>query len=181
MPTKWFKNHGQRSLTETGSALGFIIWKIAFDRLKSLRSADIGVLGPTQSIDMLGEISIFLIHNADRIIHDTYSEGDRAELLQSIAINVADNYAGNALDALGEGEHRNDFINKLNERLSEYSNIRGEGEGLRYGLTRKLGANAESCVPDKDKPWVAQQLIEIEIPVVFTRFDKACASLLASE
>jgi len=178
MPTKWFKNHGERTVNETASALGFIFWKISFDRLKSLRQADIGVFGSEQSMGMLEEISIFLIHAADRIIHENYSPEERAELLQKIAMNVADNYAGNALDAMGPGDHKNNFIKTLNERLSQYSAITGSGEALRFSLTRTLGENAKSHVPEKDKPWVAQQLIEIEIPEIFGRFDKACQSLL---
>jgi len=178
MRTKWFKNHGERTTDETSSALGFIFWQISIDRLKSLRKADIGVFSPQQSIDILREISMFLIHNADRIIHERFSAEERAELLQKLAVHVADNYAGNALDALGSGDYKNEYISRLNERLSEYSAIIGSGEGLRFSLSRTLGAHAEAIVPEKDKPWVAQQLIEIEIPEVFDKFDRACGSLL---
>ena len=181
MPTKFFRKHGERTVDEVSSALGFIFWKISFDRLKSLRNADIGVFSPKQAMGILLEISIFLIHNADRIIHEKYSPEDRAELLQKLAMNVAGNYEGNALDAFGPGDHKNHFVNTLNERLSQYSQVTGEGEGLRFSLTRTLGANAESHVPEKDKPWVAQQLIEVEIPEIFGRFDKACRELLAEE
>ena len=159
----------------------WIFWKISFDRLKSLRQADIGVFGPEQSMGMLLEISIFLIHCADRIIHEKYPAQERAELLQKLAMNVADNYAGNALDAFGPGDHKNTFINTLNDRLAQYSQVTGSGDGLRFSLTRTLGANAESHVPEKDKPWIAQQLIEVEIPEIFGRFDKACQSLLVDD
>ena len=179
MRTKWFKNHGERSVDETSSALGFIFWQIAIDRLKSLRKSDVEIFSPQSSMAILQEIAIFLIHNADRIIHETYSAEERAELLQKLAIHVADSYADNALDAFGSGDHKNAFINTLNERLASYSQITGSGEGLRFALSRSLGQYAEATVPEKDKPWIAQQLIEIEIPVVFEKFDKACESLLA--
>jgi len=178
MRTKWFKNHGQRTVDETSSALGFIFWQIAIDRLKSLRSANIDVFSPQQSIAFLGEISIFLIHNADRIIHENYSDEERGKLLQNLAMNVAGNYEGNAIDALGPDDHKNQFINKLNGRLTEYSQISGAGEGLRFSLSRALGSNTEAIMSEKDRPWIAQQLIEIEIPEVFTKFDRACKSLL---
>jgi len=181
MRTKWFKNHGNRSLEETGSALGFIIWQIAIDRLKSLRGANIDVFSPIQSINFLGELAIFFIHNADRIIHKNYSGEDRATLIQQIAVNVANNYAGNAIDALGKpdvGDHKTHFIELLNERLAAYSTIAGEGEGLRFSLSRSLGGYTENIASEKDVPWVAQQLIEIEIPEAYEKFDTASDSLL---
>jgi len=178
MPTKWFKNHGKRTMDETGSALGFIIWKISFDRLKSIRKADFGVFGPKESMGFLTEVSLFLIHNADRVIYEKYSPDERAALLQKIAMYVAANYVDNAQDAFGPGDHKNHFIDQLNQRLTEYSQIGGSGEALRFSLTRLLGTHVELLVPEKDRPWVAQQLIESEMPDIFTRFDKACESLL---
>ena len=179
MRTRWFKNHGERSIDETSSALGFIFWQIAIDRLKSLRKANVDIFSPQQSMAILQEIAIFLIHNADRIIHENYSPEERAELLQKLAMHIANNYAENALDALGPADHKNEFINKLNDRLAHYSKIIGSGEGLRFSLSRALGQYAEDTVTDEDKPWIAQQLIEIEIPEIFKKFNKACESLLS--
>jgi len=178
MRTKWFKNPGERTPEETASALGFIFWQIAKDRLMHLRNAEFDILTPESSIKVLGEFSAFLIHVADRKIYVDFNAEDRGTIIQLVAKKVSVPFCDNALDAVGPGPHGDVFFEMLNNRLAAYSEITGEGEKLNYSLSRALAGFIENHVLDKDRSWVASQLIEIEIPEIFEKFNKAYQDLI---
>jgi len=176
MRTKWFKNHN-KGPEQNASALAFIFWQIAIDRLRHLRTNQFQVFTPQLTVDVLAEMACFLVHLADREFHEKLELNDRNQLLQLMAKNISVTYADNALDALGPSDHASQFIDLLNQRLPSYSEVSGTGEGLRYALSRLLGSYIEKLVLEKDKQWIAQQVIEIEIPEILSKFDKAIADL----
>lgn len=178
MRTKWFKNAGERTPEETASALGFIFWQIAKDRLMHLRKAEFDIFSAETSIKVLGEFAAFLTHIADRKIYVDFNSEDRAAIIQLVAKKVSVPFCDNALDAVGPGPHEEVYFEMLNNRLAAYSELSGEGESLNYSLSRALAGFIERHVSDKDKSWVASQLIEVEIPVIFEKFDKAYKDLM---
>ena len=178
MRTKWFKHAGERTPEETASALGFIFWQIAKDRLLSLRKAEFAILSPEASIKVLGEFAAFLTHVADRNIYVDFNTEDRAAIIQLVAKKVSVPFCDNALDAVGPGPHAEVYFEMLNKRLAAYSEISGSGEQLNYSLSRALAGYIEKHVMAKDKSWIASQLIEVEIPIALEKFDKAYKDLM---
>jgi len=178
MRSKWYKKEKQRTAKEIAGALAFIYWQCAVDRIKHMRAASFSLFTPEVTLATMRELLILLLHLTDRQLHETVDDNQRAEIIQLLAINLSNTYDENATDALGFANHKSEFINLSNERIGEYAEISASGEALQFSLSRVLAQNITQQCQENDKPWISSQLIEIEIPALFEKYDKATSDLL---
>ena len=177
--SRWFKGEREKTPAEIAGALAFIIWRISDNALKNLRKADFSIdIGP-QYISFLGEFLIFMILLSDRIVYTRMSEEERQEFTSALANRAAENFAENRTLWLG-GELRevkDRFIDRLNERSTEYAQFEYTGVDTSFTFVLYFGQCMREVMNEKDQTWVVDQLMAIEVPEAVKMLDKALVGL----
>ena len=88
--SKWTNKKKERSLEETAGALAFIEWRIAQQALLNLENEGFQTDTQSDRLDVLQELSSFLIHVADRIIHKDFNDEERQRFVVALAKKSAD-------------------------------------------------------------------------------------------
>ena len=68
------------------------------------------------------------------------------------------------LDLLGPGEYLAGFVDKLNDRLSNYAECGFDADGPGYDFKRYLGQKVAEVMAASDDKWVVEQVMDIEAP-----------------
>jgi hypothetical protein len=146
------------------------IWKLAKEAFTRMEKEDFRFREDTQAIDVIAEFCIFMLHIMDRMIYGNVPEEDRAVLVSGVAQEIANTIEGNQVDLLGPGDYRAAFIDKLNERLSNYAECSFDADGPGYDFLRYLAKNIADIMSASDDKWVLEQVMDIEAPELVQRF-----------
>ncbi|MEE9491787.1 MAG: hypothetical protein V3W04_00195 [Gammaproteobacteria bacterium] len=176
--SKWNKSGKKRSIEEIAGAQAFIQWRIAGNTVLNLENEGFETETNAQRLDIFQEICAFLIHVTDRLVHEVLSEEDRQKFIVELALKTADVYHDNRVDAHGRGEdYKKPFIKILNERLADYSEFTFEEGEPGYAFKRYLGEAVTGVMGDRDRKWITDQVMEIEVPEMLTTLKKNMKSL----
>jgi hypothetical protein len=176
--SRWKDKGKARSLEENAGALAFIEWRIAGATLLNLENEGFQTDTQTQRLDVLEELCAFLIHVTDRLVHGKMSEEDRRRFIVALALKVADTYHDNRVDVEGRGQDfRQPFVDKLNLRMGEYAEFRFENAEPGYAFKRYLGECVTNTMGPKDRKWISDQVMEIEIPEMLKNLKKGLKDL----
>ena len=167
--SKWNNKDREHSVEEVGSVLGFNIWRIAGANVLHLENEGFQTDTYHQRLDVVAELSAFMVHVVDRMVMEKgYDEEDRRELITAMALNLAktmhDNRRDVSQDVDKDKDFRNAYIALLNERMSEYSGFSFDEGEPGFQLKRRVGDHVMQNMGEKDRKWVQDQVIEIEIP-----------------
>ena len=99
--SKWNLRDRERSLSETGGALAFILWRIAQQGTLNLENEGFQTDTNAQRLDIITEFLAFLVHVVDRITADRFTMEQRQEFIGSLARHLADTMQENRTDAQG--------------------------------------------------------------------------------
>jgi hypothetical protein len=181
----WFRDGEQKSPAEQASAMAFIAWRVAQNMLKRMRSAGFDIdIGPPY-FGFTREVLVFLAQVIDRMAAAALSPDDRiaftTELVRRMAALVDENereYLG-AAPADGPGWD-DSFIEQCNVLGGHYAEFGGHFERAAvsdtapapaivafhpdFGFVRYLGSRLDVFMPPKDRHWVIDQVIAIEVP-----------------
>ncbi|HEB82521.1 MAG TPA: hypothetical protein ENJ11_06635 [Gammaproteobacteria bacterium] len=165
---KWNDKDKQRTPEETGSVLGFNLWKVASANVMHMENEGFETDTNFQRLDVIAEFTAFFVHVIDRILSDKdYSPEDRQALITALALNLAKTMHDNRQDLTEDREtdFRGQYIQLLNERMAEYSNFSFDGElNPGFQVRRCVGNHVRDVMGEKDNKWVPDQVIDIEIP-----------------
>jgi len=178
--SSWQKNdHRKKTPQEIAGALAAIIWRISDNTLKNVRKADFDIAIGLQYFAFLREYLIFLVMVADRIVYTQLSENDRAEFTGALANRVAEHMAENQTEWLGGAmrEYKDSFIDRLNQRAGEYADFHYTGVETSFSFILHLGQCMRNVVDEKDKTWVVDQIMAIEVPESVGMLEKAMKGL----
>jgi hypothetical protein len=176
--SRWKDRGKARSLEENAGALAFIAWRIAGAALLNLENEGFQTDTQAQRLEVLEELCAFLIHVIDRLVHRQMSEEERRRFIVALALKTADTYHDNRVDAEGRGrDFRQPFIDKLNLRMAEYAEFRFENEEPGYAFKRYLGQRVTDTMGPKDRKWISDQVMEIEIPEMLKTLKKGLKDL----
>lgn len=176
--SRWNVKGKERSLEELAGALAFIEWRIAGQALLNLENEGFQTDTQLQRLDVLEEICAFLIHVSDRLVHDTMNDEDRQRFIVALALKVADTWHDNRLDAEGPGkDFRQPFIDHLNARMADYAAFRFDNGEPGYAFKRYLGECVTNTMGDKDRKWISDQVMEIEVPEMLKTLKKGLKDL----
>ena len=118
----------------------------------------------SQRLDVIAEFIAFGAHVADRMVFDEMTANEREIFINALGQHLADTMQSNRAD-VQEGEYRSDFINLLNERMSEYSECSYTHEdGPSFSMRRLAGKHVQEVMGDKDNKWIPDYVIDSEIP-----------------
>lgn len=177
--SSWHKGDRKKTPQEIAGALAFIIWRISDNTLKNVRKADFDIAIGPQYFAFLQEFLIFLVMVADRIVYTQLGEDDRIEFTGALANRVAEHMAENQVEWLGGPlrEYKDRFIDRLNQRAGEYADFHYTGVETSFSFILHLGQCMRDVVDEKDKTWVVDQIMAIEVPESVAMLEKAMTGL----
>jgi hypothetical protein len=177
--SSWHKGDRKKTPQEIAGALAYIIWRISDNTLKNVRKADFDIAIGAQYFAFLQEFLIFLVMVADRIVYTQLSEEDRFEFTSALANRVAEHMAENQTEWLGGAmrEYKDSFVDRLNQRAGEYAEFNYSGVETSFTFILHLGQCMRDVVDEKDKTWVVDQIMAIEVPESITLLEKAMKGL----
>ena len=179
--SKWNLKDRERTLSETGAAMGFILWRIAQQGVLNLENEGFQTDTNAQRLDVMAEFLAFLLHLVDRKTVDRLDPGQRQEFITALALSLADNMQGNRTDAQGKGEYRKALINLLNERAADYAGFAMPDGEPGYAMRRYFGENVRAVMGEKDNQWITDQVMDVEVPEALPPLKKALRELFAVE
>jgi hypothetical protein len=154
---------------DLASAVAFNIWKLAKDAFLHMEKEDFRFPKDSQAVDVIAEFSIFILHIIDRMIYGKVEEEERTVLINGIAKHLAQTFVDNQMDLLGPGDYMAPFIDKLNERLSNYAECGFDENGPGHDFMRYLGQQVAEIMAESDNKWVLEQVMDIEAPALAER------------
>lgn len=178
--SRWFSGDGapvHKSPAEQGSAMAFIVWRVAVQMLKRMRAADFDIDAGAPYFAFVREVLVFLVAVADRIAYARMAPEQREAFLVALVRHVARHLQENADDLLGppapgEAGHGDRFIDLFNELAGHYAEF-GAAPGAAapeagfqpdFPFVRYLGVRLEPVVPEHHRRWVLDQVMAIEAP-----------------
>lgn len=181
--SRWFKAGREKTPQEIAGALAFIIWRISDNALKNVRKADFDIAIGDQYFAFLSEFLIFLVQVADRIAYAQLSADMRLSFTTALANRVAEIQAENQTEWLGKplGENKRIFITQFNQRAGEYAEFEYSGVETSFSFVRYLGYCMTEVVDEKDKTWVIDQIMAIEVPDAVAMLEKAMTGLFEAD
>ena len=176
--SRW-KNKGRaRTLEENAGALAFIEWRIAGKALLNLENEGFQTDTQMQRLDVLQELTAFLVHVTDRLVHGDLDEEQRRKFIVALALKIADTYHDNRVDVEGRGQDfRPGFIEVLNQRMADYAEFSFDDGEPGYAFKRYLGECVTNTMGEKDRKWISDQVMEIEIPEMMKTLKKGLKDL----
>jgi hypothetical protein len=177
MKSKWGKGKKERSIADNASAAAFIAWRIAQDALLDLENEDYQTDSLSQRMDVIVEFVIFLAHLADRITFDRMSPEEREEFVVTMVKHLARNHQNSMEDIDGVKDYKTDFINLVNERMADYSEMPYENGEPSFVMRRYLGTKVQEVMGERHNKWIETQVLEINAPEAIKLLKKALDDL----
>jgi hypothetical protein len=175
--SKWNLKDKERSLKETGGAMAFILWRIAQQGVLNLENEGFQTDTNAQRLDIIAEFLAFLVHLVDRMTIDKLGQDERVEFITSMARHLADNMQQNRTDAEGKGEYRQTLVDLLNDRAADYAEFSFTEKEPGFAFRRYFGENVRAVMGAKDNKWIADQVMDIEVPEALKPLRKALRDL----
>ncbi|MDP2239051.1 MAG: hypothetical protein Q8K18_02650 [Burkholderiales bacterium] len=177
----WHKGGKPRSMPQVASVMAFIIWRLAQNALKRMRTEQYDIDPGLQYFAFLSELLIFLIQIADRIAYQQLDAAQRNEFTTALANRVAEILDDNQSELLGSpqaGSYKGRFIALLNELASDYAEFKYTADGPDFAFLRYLGSRVMETMVQKDRHWVIDQIMAIEAPEAVADVQKGMRNLL---
>ena len=130
--------------------------------------------------DFVCEFMIFMAMAADRIAYMKLDAERRAEFTAALGKRLAEIVEDNNHMLLGEaqpGECQQHFVDLFNRRGADYAEFDYGADGPDFGFKRYFAACLREGLPEKDRLWVVDQVMEIEVPDALKALDKTLAGL----
>jgi hypothetical protein len=157
----------ERTMAELASAIAALSWKLAVDSIKRMREAQFDIDIGRPYFDYVVETMAFHAHYADRVAFDKLTPGQRGEFTTALAKRMAEfieDNSGMLLAATEPGACRRHFLEVFNAAGADYAEYSCDEKGPDFGFRRAYASRVREGMPEKDKTWVYDQVMEIEAP-----------------
>lgn len=177
--SKWHKKDKTHTVEELAGAVAFIAVRIAQNGTLNLENNDFQTDTADQRLEIMTEYLCFTIHIIDRMTIENFDDTERGRFMTELAGKCAKHIEDNKRDLVGPGDYRQAFIDTLNQRMSDYADFQYQEEtgGPSFPMRRFFGDLVTECMGDKNKKWVADQVIDIEVPEILETLHKALPNL----
>ncbi len=183
---QWFNSDRPKTAQETASAMAFIVWRVTQNMVKQMREARFDIdVGP-QYFAFMREVLVFLIQAVDRMAFDRMPAEERAAFTTALVLRVAEILEESELEWLGEptagqDRWRDRFIDLCNEQADAYADFGHGPDGPDFAFVRYLGSRVEGVMPEKDRHWIKDQLMAIEVPEALEMVRRGMDGVLSTE
>src|ERR1035438_6139050 len=99
--SQWFRPQTPKTPQQTASALAFIVWRLAENMLKQMRSARFDIDVGLPYFAFMREVLVFLIQVVDRMAFERMPATTRAEFTTALVRRVAEILEDSENDLLG--------------------------------------------------------------------------------
>lgn len=181
--TVWFKKDGERSAEEIASAVATTTWRVADKAVDNLGRENYDIITPERGFKLIAEFLAFLVHYCDRMAYATLTPERRIAVLQAVSLRLAEVMEQNIHSMVGKDDGRDykkEFIDFLNRRFAEYAEFEfPDDEKASFPALRFLGLQIRDEMDEKDKTWVMDQIMDIEMPEMMGTVRKSFKGLLS--
>jgi len=181
--SRFHRGGRERTAPELASVIAMLGWKLSQDAIRRMREAQFDIDIGRQYFDFVCEYLAFMLHAADRIAYRALAADRRTEFTTALALKLAEVVEDNRDMLIAEpepGRCRRDFIALANLRGADYADFAyDEKEGSDFGFRRFFGSRLLDIVPEKDHPWVIDQIMEIEAPEAVQALERTLEGLFA--
>lgn len=208
--SQWFKDGAAKTPQQNGSAMAFIIWRVAQNTLKRMRAAHFDIdVGP-QYFAFTRELLVFLLQVADRMAYERLGADQRVAFVGALVRRMSEVVQDNEVEYLGAPTLAHDvrlaapqgglrdlgrpgvaqaapsyadtFIDLFNELAEHYAEFGYDAkEGPDFGFVRYLGHRIEPIMPEKDRRWVIEQFMAAEVPEAVGLLQKGMSGIFNTE
>ncbi|MBI4989869.1 MAG: hypothetical protein HZC23_13725 [Rhodocyclales bacterium] len=157
----------ERTMAELAGVVAMLSWKLAIESIKRMREAKFDIDLGRPYFDYVCESMAFHAHLADRVAHGALSPEQRGEFTTALAKRMAEAVEDNAdmlLAASEPGACRRHFLEVFNAAGADYAEYGYDEKGPDFGFRRAFAARVRESMPEKDRNWVYDQVMEIEAP-----------------
>lgn len=177
--SKWNRKDKTHTVEEIGEALAYIAFRIAQNGVLTLENNDYQTDTQEQRLRIIAEFLYFTIHLIDRMTIDRFEHDDRMRFMTALATKSAKHMEDNMRDILGKGDYQAGFIDALNQRMSDYAEFQFDKEegGPSFPMRRFFGDLVTQQMGEKNKRWVTDQIIDIEVPEILTTLNRSIPNL----
>ncbi len=184
--SQWFGGGAEKTPQQTASAMAFITWRVAQNTLKQMRSADFDIDIGSQYFAFTRELLVFLIQVIDRMAHERMAHEQRTAFITALVCRVAEILQENEDTLLGlpqapAASHFDQFIDLYNQLAEHYAEFGHDASGPDFSFVRYLGHRIEQLMPAKDRRWVIDQMMAIEVPQAIDMVQRALPDVLSTE
>lgn len=175
-----FHTEGERSAATLASVVAILAWKLAVESIKRMRQADYDIDIGRPYFDFVCEFLVFMVMAADRIAYMKLDEPRRAEFTAALGKRLAEVVEENSDMLLGTAEPgvcQRHFVDLFNRRGGDYAEFDYGPEGPDFCFKRYFAACLKEGLPEKDRLWAVDQVMEIEVPDALKALDKTLAGL----
>jgi hypothetical protein len=161
--SRWHLDESERSLDEIAGALAFISWRIAKDKAINLHGQDFVYDTDEQRFAVIVEYLVFQLQVVDRLalLEFDMPDEDRRKLVVTLARQLAGHLHDNSVDIFGPGDYVGPFIDKINERGTEYAELNYGKDGPSYPFMRHLGYEIQQIMGESQQNrWVIDQVMD---------------------
>jgi hypothetical protein len=184
--SQWFNAEKQKTPAEMAGAMAFISWRISQNTLKQMRTADFDIDIGQHYFTFTREVLGFLCHVLDRMAYAEMDAESRVAFTTALVRRVAEILHENEEIYLGtrdpaQATYAEEFIalfNELGEHYAEFNCVGGEPE---FAFVRCFGYRIETLMPEKDRHWVVDQLMNIEVPDAVELLHKGMSGVTSKE
>lgn len=156
-----------RSMAELASVVAMLSWKLAIESIQRMRRAKFDIDLGRPYFDYVVETMAFHAHYADRVAYDKLEPDKRGAFTSALAQRMAGAIEDNADMLLATTEpgacHRR-FLEVFNAAGADYAEYGCDEKGPDFGFRRAYAARVRESMPEKDKNWIYDQVMEIEAP-----------------
>lgn len=162
--TTWFRQAGTaRSPEATATVLASTVWKLGDKAVTDLSKADFDIITPERGFRIVGEMTAFLLHLSDRLLHGRVDDAQRAAMIQATGERLAEIMERNIRELVGEDgfDYRSNYLAMLDRRGDEYAGYEFPAGEPSYPALCHLAHAIREVMVDADKLWVIDQLVTL--------------------
>jgi hypothetical protein len=179
-----FHSGRPRGMAEHASVIAMLAWKLAQEAIARMREAGYDIEVGRGWFDFVCEYLSFLALSADRIAHAELDEAQRAEFTVALVKRLAGMVEESREALLPDqppGAAYSGFLDLFNRRADEYAEFGFDEAGPDFGFRRCFAACLKETLPEKDRLWAVDQVMEIESPESIRMLQKTLGGLFHPE
>ena len=180
--SKWNQPGTPRTLLQMANAISATIWKLAANVVLNLENENFQTDTQAQRIDVIEELTCYLVHACDRLVYGRASDAERAEFITSLARDLSRLLEDSRVDVEGQGEYRTAFVELLNRRCADYAGYEfSVEEGAGFALRCRLGDRVAAAMGERDRRWIPDFIVAREAPEIEAALKRSLFGLVSFE
>jgi len=185
LKTQWHESKRnktkEKSLEDIASVVSFNSWKIAMDGVLELENQNFRTDSNAHRLEIVGEYLAFLVPVSDRLCYGKISDDNRQRFITALALHMAERFAENKQELMGQDDHKTMFIDLLNQRGESYASCGFVDNEPAFDFLRYFSEQVAAILKHDNHLWVTQYVMEIDAPKAVDALKKNLDNLLLNQ